>query len=167
MAVSEITTLYKVRNIVNGDFYIGCTRQPLEKREWQHRNLADKGKGRLLHAAMREFGHDCFVFEVVIAIDDHDLGMALESEMVDGWKPAYNIAPGGRRRVWGDAVPKLAPNDGRHKPVKCLNDGRVFPSAIAAAAAYGLKARHVANTASGKLPTKSHHGFKFTYVAKQ
>lgn len=161
------SVVYKVTNTVTKDFYIGCTRHGIAAREYQHRNAADNGGKIRLHAAMREFGHDAFVFEEMGNFaDDHELALAYESEAVAKYAPPYNVADGGRKKVAVEETPKHLRRVTR-KPVRCLNDGRVFSCAREAGGFYGLNTRAINNVAAGGKYRKSIHGLRFEYVVKK
>jgi predicted GIY-YIG superfamily endonuclease len=167
-ALNQIV-VYRATNMVNGDFYVGCTRNGLATREYQHRNFASNGGRTRLHKAIREFGQDAFVFEELFDFQgDHELALAYEAEMVAKHAPVYNEAPGGRRKVATVDTPVELRRSTR-KPVRCVTDGRLFESSGAAAEFYGFRPRHVANAARAteKGVHRSHHGLQFEYVRRQ
>ncbi len=91
---------YRVRNLVNGKHYIGVTKRGLGRREHEHRYAARTGSSFLLHKAIRKYGEDNFVFEVIFDFDgDYELAMIYEAEAVESERPAYNLVPGGMSRV--------------------------------------------------------------------
>lgn len=160
--VTNDVVVYRATNLVNGECYIGATRRGVEKREYEHKRHARRGStAQPLYAAIREFGEDAFKFEVVFDFqDDYELALAYEAELVAKENPAYNVAPGGRKK---STIADPRRFDARCKAVKCLNDGRVFRSVTEAAAFYSLRPNHVAGVASGKGYRKSVHGLRFTY----
>lgn len=87
---------YQATNTANGKRYIGITRFGLDNRERQHRGRADRGEGYRLHAAIRKYGHDAFVFEQLFDFDgDEDLAKLYEIEAIAKYKPEYNLTEGG------------------------------------------------------------------------
>jgi group I intron endonuclease len=92
--------VYRARNLLNGHSYVGVTRRGLAARERHHRYLARVNKGALLQAAIRKYGGENIVFEVLMDFqDDLELALAYEAELIDAEHPAYNIAPGGTGRT--------------------------------------------------------------------
>lgn len=120
--------VYKATNLVNNHFYLGYSARGLAQREEKHRAMARQGRGHHFHAAMRKYGAENFVFEVVQDFqDDEDLAKMFEREAILGWKPQYNISHGGdghhvsmeSRKKIGDA------NRGRPKSAETLEKMRV------------------------------------------
>lgn len=98
MAASVVKEViaYRARNIVNGHSYIGITQKGLAQRERQHRRRADRGEGWRLHAAIRKYGHENIVFEILGTFeDDVDLALVYEEEAIAAYKPEYNMSIGG------------------------------------------------------------------------
>jgi len=88
--------VYQARNLVNGHRYIGFTARGLAQRERQHRNRANRGEGWRLHAAMRKYGHENIVFEVMGNFAaDVDLALVYEEEAIAAYRPEYNMSAGG------------------------------------------------------------------------
>ena len=98
--VNSQVVAYRVRNLVNGKHYIGVTKRGLGRREHEHRYAARTGSDFLLHKAIRKYGNENFVFEVIFDFDsDYELAMVYEAEAVESERPAYNLVPGGMSRV--------------------------------------------------------------------
>ena len=57
--------IYKVTNKVNGKIYIGQTVRTLEQRKWQHLDAAKNGCKTHFYNAIRKYGEDNFVFEII------------------------------------------------------------------------------------------------------
>lgn len=113
--------VYEVRNAVNGHRYIGYTARGLKQRERQHRQTANaRGKrGHLLHSAIRKYGHENFVFEVLCDFQgDEELAKAYEYEAIAKYKPEYNISYGGE----GGTLPEET-----RKKIGDANRGRKMP----------------------------------------
>lgn len=93
--VAEVV-VYRARNLVNGHCYIGVTQRGIRQRERQHRNRANRGEGWRLHAAMRKYGHENIVFEMLGDFaDDLELALVYEEEAIAAYKPEYNMSIGG------------------------------------------------------------------------
>lgn len=89
--------VYRARNLVNGHSYIGFTTKGLAYREKRHRESANSRHGGFrFHHAMRKYGQENFVFEVLMDFqDDEELAKIFEREAIEGWKPEYNLTAGG------------------------------------------------------------------------
>lgn len=63
--------IYKIRNVVNGKFYIGSTTNTRERFR-NHRKLLRKNKHHAPHlqASWNKYGEDCFKFEVQEVLED-------------------------------------------------------------------------------------------------
>jgi predicted GIY-YIG superfamily endonuclease len=57
--------VYKVTNTATGEFYIGATKSPLNKRLKEHKRDARNGKNSEVAKAIRQYGADKFVIEAV------------------------------------------------------------------------------------------------------
>jgi group I intron endonuclease len=71
--------IYKILNLVNGKAYIGFTSKAPEKRLAEHcrdalakRDLKKRPSGRLLYNAIRQYGSEAFVVEVLFSSTDKD-----------------------------------------------------------------------------------------------
>lgn len=61
--------IYKIRNVVNGKFYVGSTMDTRERfRTHRKRLRTGKHHSKHLQAAWTKYGEDCFVFEVVESV---------------------------------------------------------------------------------------------------
>jgi group I intron endonuclease len=95
-AVTNSAIVYQATNAVNGHRYIGFTTQGLEKRRYQHVWAARKGSGYHFHNALRKYGAENFVFEVLGDFDDDDeLAKLYECEAIAKYRPEYNLTYGG------------------------------------------------------------------------
>lgn len=104
-AISNEVVVYRARNTVNGNSYVGVTRRGVGRREHEHRYAAAHGGQTRLHKALRKWG-DKIQFEIIMDFQgDYELAMAFEAELVAKEKPAYNLVPGGLNRV-GDIAPE-------------------------------------------------------------
>lgn len=88
--------VYQATNKVTGHRYIGVTRKGLAQRERQHRQRAERGNGFRFHLAIKKYGQENFVFEVMADFqDDEELAKAYECEAIAAYKPEYNLTEGG------------------------------------------------------------------------
>lgn len=112
--------VYRARNLMNGKSYIGYTGRGLKQREKQHRYTANgTGEPYLLHQAIRKYGQENFVFEVVMDFEgDEDLAKVFEWEAISKWKPEYNLTYGGE----GGTLPEST-----RKKIGDANRGRKMP----------------------------------------
>jgi group I intron endonuclease len=88
--------IYKIRNVVNGKFYVGSTVDSRVRFQTHRRNLK-KGKHQSPHmqAAWNKYGEDCFKFEVVEIIECSEDLLIAEQKWLDehAGKPyCYNWA---------------------------------------------------------------------------
>lgn len=260
VAFEPKVVVYKATNLVNGHWYVGFTTKGLRYREQMHRY--HRSNASLLRSAINKHGQENFVFEVLADFDgDEDLAKLYEREMIEKYRPDYNLNYGGdggtthpdtRRKIseankghtpvfkgrkWSEealakfratkarngkpgpwagktrpreTVEKIrAKNLGRPsamkgrshtpealenmrraaktrkkyvqtaehraavleglrgaicKPVVCLDDGQVFPSATEAAKHYGMRANSVSRAAAGTRESAA--GRRFAYVEK-
>lgn len=92
----NMVVVYQAKNRINGKRYVGVTSRGLRARERGHRREADSGRGSLLHAAIRKYGHDNIVFEVLQDFNgDYDLAKLYEQEYIAKYRPEYNLTGGG------------------------------------------------------------------------
>ncbi len=89
--------IYKITNIVTGNYYIGKTTRTLDKRFYCHKYAALKNtKKSHLHLAMNKYGHENFIIEEICsAANECELNL-LEMEYIINLLPYYNKAPGGK-----------------------------------------------------------------------
>lgn len=89
--------VYKITNLFNGKLYVGQTRQPIEKRFYQHAH-ANSPLGR----AIRDCGLENFTIEVIERCDTQEQLDAREKfwiRVLNCTVPnGYNQTPGGERR---------------------------------------------------------------------
>jgi group I intron endonuclease len=88
--------IYKIRNVVNGKFYVGSTVDSRVRFQTHRRNLK-KGKHQSPHmqAAWNKYGEDCFKFEVVEIVECSENLLIAEQKWLDehAGKPyCYNWA---------------------------------------------------------------------------
>ena len=88
--------IYKIRNVVNGNYYIGSTVDS-RKRFWAHRKDLRLGQHVCVHLqrAWNKYGEDCFKFEVVEQLDSKEALFPAEQRWLDehfGKEYCYNVA---------------------------------------------------------------------------
>lgn len=78
--------IYKIRNVVNGKFYVGSTMDTRERFR-THRTRLRKGThhSKHLQAAWSKYGEDCFVFEVVEEAASADTLRSTEDVWLQKW----------------------------------------------------------------------------------
>ena len=84
--------IYKITNILNEKIYIGKSKKP--KVRWRQHKSHSKVKNTKLYYAMRKYGVENFVFEIIEECFEHKVN---EREMyyVSLLKPYYNMTNGG------------------------------------------------------------------------
>jgi group I intron endonuclease len=87
--------IYKITNLINGKFYIGQTIMTLSKRWSKHKSDANRGAGWVLSAAIRKYGADAFVIEVIEKHNSRDDLNSAEINAIATLKPVYNACAGG------------------------------------------------------------------------
>ena len=75
--------IYKATNKHNGKCYIGQTVFTLSERRSQHLREAQSGKGFRFHAAIRKYGEDAFLWEVIDEADDPIVLSQLEGYWIE------------------------------------------------------------------------------------
>jgi len=88
--------IYKIRNVVNGNFYIGSTVDS-RKRFWAHRKELRAGLHVCvyLQRAWNKYGEDCFKFEIIEQLNDKAELFPAEQKWLDehfGKDYCYNVS---------------------------------------------------------------------------
>lgn len=86
--------IYKIENILNGDFYVGSSID-VYKRYYQHRTLLKRNKHWSTHLqnSWNKYGADNFVFTVLEYSNLDVNGLRdLEQQYLDNLKPIYNLS---------------------------------------------------------------------------
>lgn len=94
--------IYKVTNKVNGKIYIGQTIRTLEQRKWQHLDCAKNGVKTHFYNAIRKYGEENFVFEIIDEASSLKELNELERYYIAKFKcieNGYNMVDGGNNNV--------------------------------------------------------------------
>lgn len=90
--------VYRITNKINGKLYIGMTSRTLEQRWDSHCSSAKNGSLFRFHAAIRKYGKDAFIAEVLFDNLDVDQCRIVEEQTIlqyDTISNGYNAKPGG------------------------------------------------------------------------
>lgn len=92
-----MAVVYRITNMLTGDFYIGSA-DSFARREWQHRYDLRRGvhKNPRLQASWNKHGADAFVFEVLEEVPTGESQLAWEDRWLKdcvGRPDCYNINP--------------------------------------------------------------------------
>lgn len=151
--------VYMAINVVTGERYVGFTSCALARRRSHHLKGALNGWGPgIFAAAIRQHGAAAFEWKIVAEFPTAYAALAEEQRLIKRLRPEYNGTSGGgaykplvhsektiaflrerakeRPEMW-DKYLRLG-SAARAKPVVCLDDGHCYPSAMAAARAYGI-----------------------------
>jgi hypothetical protein len=82
-------TIYKITNKINGKYYIG---------KHQTENLDDGyfGSGKLIKKAIKKYGIENFIKEILFVYDNEQEMNEKEKELVTLREDSYNLCPGGQ-----------------------------------------------------------------------
>lgn len=86
----KISAVYKITNIVTGDFYIGSSKNVKDR--WAHHKCPSTWKNypnKQLYQDMQKYGDDKFDFQILANIEPEQLKEA-EQEFIETLKPTYN-----------------------------------------------------------------------------
>jgi group I intron endonuclease len=91
--------IYKVVCLETNKIYIGKTIKTLNVRKLNHLHLAKTGKGGVFHRAIRKYGEDAFIWEVLDTVMFSDLLLDLEKFYIAKYNcmvpNGYNMTTGG------------------------------------------------------------------------
>ena len=98
MSSTNIYSIYKATNTINGKCYVGFDSN-YPKRKDQHIRQSLRGQGHHFHKAIKKYGIDCFIWEIIYQSKelDHTLNV-MESyfiEKYNSYKDGYNLTLGG------------------------------------------------------------------------
>jgi group I intron endonuclease len=91
-------TIYKPTNPITGKSYVGYTSTTTEKRFNQHVKLANKGSNFHFHRAIRKYGPDIWISEVLRTCASFKKANLIEQEMITLYNTldcGYNMTRGG------------------------------------------------------------------------
>ena len=176
--------VYAAINKATGEQYIGFTTRTLRRRKGDHLKGAFNGlsHGRFPEA-IREHGPDAFLWRVLGTYPSGAEAIAEEQRLIKARRPAYNATKGGhayRPKVVSGAERAILSAHGKKnikrwrkfaslgpaalaKRVVCLDDGAVYASASAAAAAYGAQKSAVMEVCLRHLFRRTAAGRVFRY----
>ena len=86
----KICGIYKITNIITGDFYIGSSKDV--KRRWRHHkchSVWNNNPNNPMYIDMRKYGVDKFEFQVIEEVEAEKLKEA-EQKFIETLKPTYN-----------------------------------------------------------------------------
>jgi group I intron endonuclease len=89
--------IYKIRNVVNGNYYVGSTVDS-RKRFWTHRKALRNGNHVCVHLqrAWNKYGEDCFKFEAIEQYETREELFPAEQKWLNenfGKAYCYNVSP--------------------------------------------------------------------------
>lgn len=89
--------VYRATNKINGKSYIGLTTKTLEFRRWQHENYAKRGLGYAFHRAIRKYGSDSFLWDILATANTEDELKEIEVSEISKVpsEKLYNMTLGG------------------------------------------------------------------------
>ena len=87
--------IYCATNTVNGKRYVGFSKN-LHRRKITHKSSARSGSLYPFHKAIRKYGFEAFVFEVLVENSDANyLLRDVEPKIIAALTPEYNVTAGG------------------------------------------------------------------------
>lgn len=125
--LKKVVGIYKITNTKNGKAYIGLSRN-CQRRWYDHRShsktsLKAENLNKPLYLAMRKYGVDSFIFEILEECQEHELQEKEVSwiERFDTYKHGYNATHG------GDSIPESARlREERHGMAKLTKEDVIF-----------------------------------------
>ena len=102
--------IYKIENLVNGNFYIGQTTYKKPIQRWQsHKSDLRKNKhcNRHLQFAWNKYGPASFKFDIIERCNNLEELNLKEVEFIVKLKPIYNLRPGGDNSTHSDETKRL------------------------------------------------------------
>lgn len=99
--------IYKITNTLTQDFYVGQTIKNVEYRFRKHKEMSIRGGGYKLHNAMRKYGTQNFIIEIIDTATNLIELNEKEIYYIDILKPCYNILPGGQIRLTESSIKKM------------------------------------------------------------
>lgn len=83
--------IYKITNLINGNIYIGYTKQTLQSRFNQH----SRSSKMVISRAIKKYGINNFKIELMHEFDAKFDATQKEIELIEQLKPVYNVHQGG------------------------------------------------------------------------
>lgn len=172
--------VYQATNTVNGKFYIGVTRNTIDRRRKEHaRDAWVRPFCRKFHAAIRKYGMDAFSWKIVAQFDDYQAAIDDEEKKIAELNPPYNISRSWRGTTGIPRTPewkakisaaqkgrKLPPHRAeqtrkmcleflklRQRGVVCLDENKWFASVKDASEHYGVGYRTIHEVIAGRQNT--------------
>jgi len=99
--------IYKITNTQTQEFYVGQTIKNVEYRFRKHKEMSIRGGGYKLHNAMRKYGVENFIIEILDTATNLNELNEKEIDYIDTLKPYYNILPGGQIRLTENSIEKM------------------------------------------------------------
>lgn len=138
--------VYYHQNLVNGKFYVGVTKQDVERR-WRHDGSGYKYHNPLMWRAICKYGWENFdhvIFASGLTKEEAENMEIILIEKLNSIKNGYNIYPGGQLRSEENIEANRIGHIGLHvggknpraKKVKCLESGLEFDTISDAAEYY-------------------------------
>lgn len=178
--------IYIVTNKVNGKRYIGQTVRKMHQRKREHLNDAVNGSTVALHKAIRKYGEDSFLWDVVHDnVPNHDMN-ELEQFLIFKLKTnkrmfGYNMTIGGQTMInpwsndghrehirecqlkaWTEERKKAFSED-NHAAVKvmCLETGEVFKNERLACDRFNITPGNLSNVIGSSRTRRTAGGYHF------
>ena len=120
--------IYKITNLINGKIYVGKSKNP--KVRWRQHKSHSKKRNTKLYYAMRKYGIENFIFEVLEECDENIINDK-EIYYISSLNPYYNMTDGGDgggflNKKHGDKW-KSAIKESNSKKVACYDlDGNLI-----------------------------------------
>lgn len=99
--------VYLITNTINGNKYVGVTQTTIAKRWREHKCAAKSGMDRPLYRAMRKYGIEAFVIEVVATADSVESLKALECRYIADLGTFARNGSGYNLTLGGDGLEKM------------------------------------------------------------
>ena len=134
-------TIYKITNLKNDRYYIGCTSTSIKRRFWSHWGSRNpKFRRNCMHDDMNVQDRNDFKIEIIVhGILNKDEAYKLEHDLTDvDDELCYN-------QQRGDKMSQKN-KDKQSKRVQCIETGEIFESGYKASLSLGFKKHAVANS---------------------